>query len=128
MLHVPGIFIAQNEKGRGVFTADHLSHGDLVEICPIIKIPEGQLKEVDVTIFYHYYFIWEEKGYEACLALGYGSLYNHSEHPNARVILDYSDDTIKIEAVTDIASGSEICVDYTGGTEGQVQLWFDPKL
>ncbi|MFT4566275.1 MAG: SET domain-containing protein [Saprospiraceae bacterium] len=125
MLHIPGLYILDTgDKGRGVFTSEALSPSDMIEICPIIRIPKGQLINVDPTIFYEYYFLWEEEGYEACVALGYGSLYNHSEHPNAIVIMDYEDGTIKIEAHKEIASGSEIIIDYTGGTKGEVELWF----
>ena len=124
MLHIPGLYIANNEKGRGIFSAEDISPGDLIEICPLLKIPSGQLDNLNPTVIFEYYFIWEEEGYEACLALGYGSLYNHSNEPNAKVILDYTDESIKIEAIEKIKSGDEILIDYTGGTKGQVELWF----
>jgi len=125
MLHIPGLYILETDnKGRGVFTSEDLSPGDMIEICPIIRIPSGQLINVDPTIFYEYYFIWEESGYDACISLGYGSLYNHDLNPNAIVIMDYEDNTIKIEASSIILPGSEILIDYTGGTKGEVKLWF----
>lgn len=124
MLHIPGLYIQINPKGRGVYTGETLCSGDLIEICPIIKIPKGQLKRIAKTTFYNYYFIWEEEGIEACMALGYGSLYNHSFTPNAAVLLDYTDDTIKIEAIRPISSGDEILIDYMGGTKGAGGLWF----
>ena len=125
MLHIPGLYIIETEdKGRGVFTSEVLSPGDMIEICPIIRIPEGQLLHVDPTTFYEYYFLWDEDGYDACVALGYGSLYNHSPEPNAIVIMDYQDGTIKIEAHQEISAGVEILIDYTGGTKGEVELWF----
>ena len=128
MLHIPGLYIAKTEhKGRGVFSSEKLSKGDLIEICPIIKLKKGALVHIDKTSLYDYYFLWEEEGYEACIVLGYGSLYNHSLTPNAIVILDYIDGTIKIEAAEDIPSGSEISIDYTGGTKGEVVLWFEEK-
>jgi len=126
MLHIPGLYIAETaHKGRGVFTSQDLANGDLIEICPIIKIQSGNLKAIDQTNFYNYYFLWEQEDYEACIALGYGSIYNHSDTPNATVIMDYSDDTIRIEACRTIRSGDEILIDYTGGTKGEVQLWFE---
>lgn len=126
MLHIPGLYIIEDEiKGRGVYTSEDLQEGDLIEICPIIKIPEGQLSDLDKTHLYDYYFLWEESGYEACIALGYGSLYNHSPSPNAEVVMDYIDGSIKIEASRAIRAGSEILIDYTGGTKGIVDLWFD---
>ena len=125
MLHIPGLYILENQKGRGVYTAEQLHTGDLIEICPIIKIPIGQLSQLDRTILYEYYFIWEEQGYEACIALGYGSLYNHSSSPNAEIVMDYNDSTIHIIAVTEIEENSEILIDYTGGTKNRIKLWFE---
>ncbi len=126
MLHVPGLYILHTEEyGRGVYTSEVLEAGDIIELCPIIKIPKGELEWIDKTKVYDYYFIWEEEGYDACLALGYGSLYNHSPSPNAEVIMDYVDQRIKMVAATMINSGDQIFIDYTGGTKGQIELWFD---
>ena len=128
MLHIPGLYIDHIEnKGRGVFTAEELSEEDLIEICPIIKIPEGQLSHIDKTILFDYYFLWEEEGYKGCILLGYGSIYNHDRNPNADMIFDYTDSTIKIMANQKITSGSEISIDYTGsGILKESDLWFDP--
>lgn len=126
MLHIPGLYLLEHEsKGRCIHTAIDLQPNDLIEICPIIKIPSGQLKHIDETQLYDYYFLWEEEGYEACIALGYGSLYNHSTTPNAEVVMDYDDGTIRIEASKVIEASSEILIDYTGGTRGIVKLWFE---
>ncbi len=124
MLHIPGLYVMNTDHGRGVFTAQDLTPGDMIELCPVVKIPMGQLSHLDQTIIYEYYFLWEEEGYEACMALGYGSLYNHSSTPNAEVIMDYNDDKICIEAKEDIRAGVEIRIDYTGGTKGEIKLWF----
>jgi SET domain-containing protein len=127
MLHIPGLYIGYSEdRGRGVFVSESLSIGDLIEICPIIKIPTGQLKFIDCTEAYNYYFIWEESGYEACIALGYGSLYNHSLNPNAMVIMDYTDDTIKIECIQEVQPGTEILIDYRDG-DLNLDLWFEAR-
>jgi Proteins containing SET domain len=128
MQHIPGLYITGSDiAGRGVHTALEISPGDLIEICPIIKVPQGQLKSIDQTIIYDYYFLWEQEGYEACIALGYGSLYNHDPKPSATVIMDYTDDTIKIEAIERINAGDEITIDYTGGIKSEGNLWFSPR-
>ena len=60
MIHIPGLFIAQTEsKGRGVFTSEDLAIRDLIEICPVLKIPVGQLPYLDLTIIHDYYFLWK---------------------------------------------------------------------
>jgi len=126
MLHIPGLYVLDTEEyGRGVYTSEALSPGDMIELCPIIRIPQGQIGLIDQTKVYDYYFIWEEEGYDACIALGYGSLYNHSHRPNAEVIMDYVDHRIKIIATSSIQPTHQIFIDYTGGTKGKVELWFD---
>ncbi len=130
MLHIPELYIIHTEeRGRGVFCAVEINAGDIIEACPIIKIPHGQLKDIDKTIIYEYYFLWEEAGYEACVALGYGSLYNHHPDPNAEAIMDYNTDEIIIRAKRDIMSGQEILINYSDGDITKInereQLWFD---
>jgi len=74
-------------------------------------------------LLYEYYYLWGE-GHDTCaIALGFGSLYNHSTHPNAEFIPDYSDDTIIFTALRDIAAGEEITVDYQAGAVVRA-LWF----
>lgn len=124
MLHIPSLYIMYTKHGRGVSVAEDIAKGDLIEICPIVKIPAGQLQSIDKTILYEYYFLWEEKGFEACIALGYGSLYNHSPTPNAEAQMDYQDNQIRIIAKENITAATEITIDYTGGTKGEVELWF----
>ena len=127
MLHVPGLFVAYtNERNRGVFTSEVLQKGDLIEICPIIKIPIEDLSHIHQTCLHDYYFVWRESGYGACIALGYGSLYNHKKNPNAQIVLNYPDCTIHFEATCLIHQGEEICIDYTGGVKSKHRLWFDP--
>lgn len=46
------------------------------------------------------------------VALGYGSLYNHSPDANARFTPRTSQDDIVFRAVRDIAEGEQIFIDY----------------
>ncbi len=127
MLHVPGLIILDSTLGgRGVFCAHDLAAGDIIEVCPIIKIPTGQLQSIDPTILYEYYFLWNEEGFEACIALGYGSLYNHGVNANVEIILDYTSDEIIFKAIRDIRASQELLIDYQGGDEhgDQKSLWF----
>ena len=124
MLHIPGLYItSSDQKGRGVFTSEDLATGEMIELCPILKIPAGQVKQLDSTVIYEYYFLWDEEGFEACLALGYGSLYNHSPDPNAEILLDYEDQMIKFSSIKDIEAGTEITIDYQDGNR-ELKLWF----
>ncbi len=57
------------------------------------------------------------------MALGYGSLYNHSYQPNARYD-DESGQTKVFSAIRDIAPGEEIVVNYNGEPEDETPVWF----
>jgi SET domain-containing protein len=69
-----------------------------------------------------YYFQWD--GDQAAIALGLGSLYNHSEAPNAEFEMDYDFDQIRFAAILDIAAGQEITTDYRSG-KPEMKLWFE---
>ena len=128
MQHVPGLFVTDSsERGRGVFSSIALQPGDLIEICPLIVLTPKETRLIEKTSLYDYYFLWRPQESIGCLALGYGSLYNHSQVPNAVVILDYQDDTIKIECCLPIEPGDEIFIDYTDGDKDDTKLWFNPE-
>jgi len=127
-LHHPGIYVAPSEgKGLGVFTHQLIKEDDIIEICPIILIPPEQVAIINPTIFYHYYFSWENPKNSASIALGYGSIYNHSFAPNAEVISDFDNQTITFKCIKNIKPGEEIFIDYCGGKENIKNLWFDLK-
>ncbi|MEM6321660.1 MAG: SET domain-containing protein-lysine N-methyltransferase [Bacteroidota bacterium] len=126
MLHIPGLYITVSEgRGRGVFTAVEINKGDIIEYCPLIVIPPTQRALIDQTIFYDYYYNWPQPAGAACLPLGYGSIYNHSEQPNAEIVLDLEGEVLQFYCLKYTPAGEEIFVDYTGGEE-EKELWFRP--
>lgn len=128
MQHIPGLYVGDSELGgRGIFSAHNVNEGDVIEICPLILIPSNQLPSIDNTIIYDYYYNWPGKEGYACIALGYGSLYNHSFKPNAEVIFDLDEQTIVIKALENIEVHREILIDYQGGDKNASKLWFDAK-
>ena len=58
------------------------------------------------------------------LALGYGSLYNHSYRPNARYD-DVGPQTKEFTALRDIEPGEEITVNYNGKPRSRTAVWFE---
>jgi uncharacterized protein len=123
---LPHIYIAHTPaKGRGVFTALEIPDGSPIEICPLILIPADQNKLIDQTALYDYYFIWDQDHF--AIALGYGSLYNHSSMPNAVVIYDFDTSEIQIEAIRDILAGEEILINYHDDESFTGELWFEEK-
>jgi SET domain-containing protein len=106
--------------GRGVFTTRAFAAGDTVERCPVVVVPAAERHLLDGTHLFNYYFDWEHDA--AAIALGYGSLYNHSGSPSARYRRVFDADVVEFVALRDIEPTCEITVDYTG--RGTKQLWF----
>ena len=123
---MPDITIGSSEgRGRGVFAARGFEPGETIEVCPVIPLPEADARTLDGTGLYDYYFGWGADGKAAAIALGYGSLYNHSPSPNAKHLKGVADGIISIVAVTRIERGEEIFIRYdTGADEDTQQMWF----
>jgi SET domain-containing protein len=109
--------------GLGVFATDAFEEGDLIEACPVLVVPADQASHLEWTSLSGYYFHWDNDA--AGLALGYGSLYNHSWTPNARYDHDYENGVIEYSAVRSIEAGEEITINYLGEPDGRGELWFD---
>ncbi len=124
-LHIPGLFIAESQgKGRGVFTAEPLEPGDVIEICPVIVLPDHDLSTIHQTALHDYYFLWGDQRQQCAIALGYGSLYNHNDHPNAEIELDFVEENIIFRCLTPIQPGEEITIHYHSDPEFGGKLWF----
>lgn len=81
-------------------------------------------KIIDKTSLYNYYFSWGINLIEGAIALGYGSLYNHSYKPNAKYIKYLDKKIIKFLAHTEIKKGDEIKVNYNEDPDNLEPLWF----
>jgi SET domain-containing protein len=123
---IPGLYILDSEsKGRGVFTSRDIPKGSIIESAPVIICSEKDRLIIHKTLLHDYYFLWNEN--ECAIALGYGSLYNHSDKPNADFALDYMSNTIDFSAIMDIQAGEEIMINYQTINEEEFTLWFDVK-
>ena len=92
-------------SGRGVFATKDYKKGDIIEICPCVKTETDELNGK----FRDY--IFELNDTMSVVAVGYCSIYNHSDTPNSRyeVINEYK---MNITALKDIKAGEEIFVTY----------------
>jgi SET domain-containing protein len=97
--------------GRGVFATGTIAAGEVIEVCPVLRLPANQRPLIDETLIYEYYFDWDG---DAAIALGLGSLYNHSGTPNAEYLKDTTTDVVTIRALTAIKAGDEIVFSYSG--------------
>jgi SET domain-containing protein len=108
--------------GAGVFAAKDFEPDQVIERCPLLIVPPEQADCIADSVFGDYVYEWEE-GY--ALALGYGSLYNHSHTPSARYEMDYELEEIHVVARRRIKRGEEILISYNGDADDQAPVWFE---
>ena len=109
-------------KGRGVFARQGIRKGTIIEHVPVIIVPLAKVVGGKANPFLSSYcFVRTRSAY--AVALGYGSLYNHSYTPNARY-RDGRNDTMFFRALRDIEADEEITVNYNGNPKNRSPLWF----
>ena len=119
------IKVKECKYGRGIFATRNINKGELIHEAPVIISPSAEYKNLKKTIFVEYVFWWGENLEECAMALGYGSLFNHSYTPNALYKLNLTQKTIDFYAHTDIKAGEEIMINYNGDPEDKTSVWFD---
>ena|ERR1700690_2072589 len=95
---------------RGILAARDIKKGEIIERCPLILYPTYMDGSLEKTVLSKFYFEWTKK--YSCIALGYGSLINHSFTPNAKYKHDYKRKVLVFHAIADIKKGEEISVNY----------------
>ncbi len=119
------LYIKNTAKGRGIFCDTPIAQGDEIEICPVIVCPSQDRELLDRTELYNYYFLWGEDHSLTAIALGYGSLYNHSYRPNAQYECYYEEQYIRVIALHNILANTEITINYNYYADSQDKLWFE---
>lgn len=103
---------------RGVFAAEDLNSGDLIERCPMVKMAWRSNYLKDPVIWEYLYTHGCEcencknHGYLFYMVLGYGMIYNHQDSPNADWKFNYKELYADVVANKNIATGEEIFVSY----------------
>ena len=116
---------ASPNKGSGVFTNAFIASGTLIEIAPMLVLPEKDCKLIDESFLYNYYFLWGDEHKNYALALGYGSLYNHSYQPACKYETYYEDNTIHFITIRDVNEGEELTINYNWDVNDKTPIWFD---
>lgn len=116
--------VRQSKYGRGVFATRDIKSGELIHVAPVIVLSKEECGTIEGTILADYVFDWRRKYNNCALALGYGSLFNHSYTPNAFYKLRTKEKTIEFFALTDIKAAEEIFTNYNGKPDDQTPLWF----
>jgi hypothetical protein len=112
-------------KGKGVFTNEAIEAGTLIEIAPVLVLPEKDKEAIDGSHLYNYYFLWGDEQQHYAIALGYGSIYNHCYEPNCKYETYYEDETIHFISIRDIAAGEELYINYNWDVDDKTPVWFD---
>jgi uncharacterized protein len=102
--------------GYGVFAGKQIRKGEMIEECYIIISRGGDKKLED------YYF--DAKGKNAFFT-GFGSIYNHSNEPNATYSISIKKRIAKFKARRTIRKGEEILISY--GEEWFSSRGIEPK-
>lgn len=122
------IYISKSKikgAGRGVFAKEDLKRGELIERCPVIEISQKDNSLLVESILISYFYFLGSKKEKAVVALGFGSLYNHSFTPNALYQERLKEGAMDFVAVREIKKGEEITVNYDPKhTKGKSLLWF----
>jgi uncharacterized protein len=122
------VFGRAHGKGLGVFAASAIFAGEVIERAPVIVVCESGRGPVNPdSPIDHYYFRWGKDDDGLAIALGYGSLYNHSYQPNAVYVCLMNQRIIEFSALRNIRPGEEITVNYNRDPKDKSALWFEVK-
>lgn len=93
-------------KGRGVYAEEPVKKGAAIEDCHLIVMDFDHI----AGVLERYVFDFGPK--KVALALGNGSLYNHSDRPNAKCWMDTRKKILSFKALRPIQVGEEITINY----------------
>lgn len=108
-------------KGRGVVATRAVRCGALIESAPVVVVACDQVAALSGTVLEHYVYDWADG---VAIALGSGSIYNHSYTPNAIYTRRMLTSTLEYSALRDIAEGEEVLINYNGDPNDRTPLWF----
>ena len=109
-------------EGPGGLRPALIKKGEVIEKVPMIVMSAKEYEEdLSGSRLSNYCFAWGRN--QVALALGYGSIYNHSYSPNARYE-DVGPQTKVFLALRVIESGEEITVNYNGKPKSRSAVWF----
>jgi len=98
------------KMGRGIFAERDINEGDIVEVSPCLvfnKKDEWTIQETELKM----YVFSDERG-GSVLALGIGSLFNHSKRPNVTYFYNNNTNTVVFTATRKISKGTQLFINY----------------
>ena len=123
MIYNPKVYVDKSPiHGWGVFAKEDIMEGEVFEECPILTLPIDKGEITSLLIGYRFNWPQGNDFEEQVVALGYGSLYNHSDNANSFWISDLENRTFKFISNREIKKGEEIFVWY-----GDMSYWNDGR-
>jgi hypothetical protein len=123
------VYIGQSRiinAGRGVFARRDIKKGEVIEICPVISVSRHDMSNLSESVLVTYFFYFGKSKERLVIALGFGSIYNHSYEPNAKYKIKPREKTIEFSALKNVKKDTEITVNYNhGNPKDKTPLWFE---
>ena len=123
------VYILQSRianAGRGVYARRDIKKGEIIETCPVIEVPKHDVANLRESILVTYFFYFGKKRDRLVIALGFGSIYNHTYEPKATYKKKHAEKTINFIALKNIKKDDEITVNYNyGNPKDKSPLWFE---
>jgi uncharacterized protein len=105
---------------RGMLAARDLAADEVIERCPVVLVPVAQEDALEATVLANYYFLWTDDHY--AVALGYGSLLNHSYSANAWFERDFENNAMIFRTARAVRRGEEVTINYNGEPDDDTPL------
>ncbi len=119
---IPGAVYIQDTgtaRGRGVYAARDIAAGELIERCPVTVFDSVNTLPVPIaSLMFNWTEEWEGATRRHAIGHGTASLFNHASPANLRWDRDFINDEVRFFALTDIAQGTELTINYNNGTTG----------
>ena len=111
-------------KGRGVRAGRRFRQDELIERAPVVVLSAVDWEIASQTDVSRYCFSWGRGGAQAGIALGTGSLFNHSYAPNAYARPLARERLMEFVALRDIEENEEITINYNGDPDSRAPVGF----
>lgn len=109
-------------KGLGVFATEKIYTREIIEECHLLTLPITKGESTSLLIDYRFNYPQGDDWNEQVVALGYGSIYNHSDKPNVTWETHPKYKAFQFIATRDIEVGEELCTYY-----GSDSYWNDGR-
>lgn len=118
------LIVRRNKKGRGLYAGRDFRKGTVLLEDHVIVFPDDEA--IRSSVVHKYTFTWIQDGASA-IALGLGSLINHSYEPNVIYQHLWRRERIRFIAHRSIRKGDEIVMNYNHDPDDKRSVGFRVK-